>query len=133
MVAIYWNSNEEITVWFTCLEHNFTTHQILIDFLAKLVPSKFDQDACKQCKIDSFWQHFLCMQSHTSSKFVNYKSSKSKSANELEGGTFTPYIVISTKHVLKQIVTLSTRFDWNPKRALWMIANQKCQWQEITS
>lgn len=47
----------------------------------------------------------------TSSKFVNYKSSKSKSANELEGGTFTPYIVISTKHVLKQIVTISTRFD----------------------
>lgn len=46
----------------------------------------------------------------TSSKFVNYNSSQSKSANELEGGTFTPYIVISTKHVLKQIVTISTRF-----------------------
>lgn len=42
----------------------------------------------------------------TSSKFVNYNSSKSKSANELEGGTFTPYIVISTKHVLKQLVTI---------------------------
>lgn len=47
----------------------------------------------------------------TSSKFVNYNSSKSKSTNELEGGTFTPYIVISTKHVFKQIVTISTRFD----------------------